>query len=123
VLKIELKELASIFQDGVYEGSQAKVKGSLDQKRYFQRIFTNLCNASDIQQVFSEYESIALYRIMSRAPFLVQKKKHFRHGGLLPLPRRVIIELAKILGFTNVSFESRHFVERLRIKQFIRKMK
>lgn len=123
MLKVELKELASIFQDGVYEGSQIKEQGPLDQKKYFQRIFANLCNVSDIQQVFSEYESIALFRIMSRSPFLVQKKRHFRHGGLLPLPRRVIIEIVKALGFTNVSFESRHFVESLRIKQFIRKIK
>jgi hypothetical protein len=123
VLKNELKELASIFQGGIYEGSQIKVKGPLDQKKYFQRIFTNLCNASDIQQVFSEYESIALYRMMSRSPFLIQKKKHFRHGGLLPLPRGIIIELVKALGFTNVSFESRHFAESFRVNQFLRKIK
>jgi hypothetical protein len=123
VLKTELKELASIFQNGIYEASHIKEQGALDQKKYFQRIFANLCNASDINQVFSEYESISLYRMMSRAPFLIQKNKHFRHGGLLPLPRIIVIELVKALGFINVSFESRHFAEGFRINQFIRKIK
>ena len=122
VLKKELKELAFFFQDGIYEPYHMLEQQNLDQDKYFQRIFSHLCHAADIQQLFSEYESISLFRIMSQAPFIIQMKRHFRHGGLLPFPQAVIIEIAKILGFANVSFESRHFVEGFRISQFLRKI-
>ncbi len=122
VLKKELKELAFFFQDGIYEPYHMIKQQNLDQNKYFQRIFSHLCHASDIQQLFSEYESISLFRIMAQVPFIIQKKRHFRHGGLLPFPQIVIIEIAKALGFANVSFESRHFVEGFRISQFLRKI-
>jgi hypothetical protein len=82
---------------------------------FLENLFASMPQINN-DSLFSEYELISLYRIANNKSFLVANKRFFRHGGYLPLPKSVIISLLdKTKIFSNVSFEPRHLIERMRV--------
>ena len=122
VSKTELAELAQLFQTGAISKDSILGKGYFDQKRYFDRVFSSLSLAKDLNQLFGDYEYFTLLRFYKKTPFLFVSYPHFRYGGLLPLPRFFILRILALFGFYNVSFERYHMFEGLRLSNALSRL-
>ena len=120
VLFDELYAMALVFAYGTDEDTSIPRKDCFEpdfQYHYFDRFFRSLIKCSGSQSLFSEYESINLFRLSTGRPFIISKScRHFRHGGWLPLPKPLVLSLLALLSFSNVSFERYHPVESLRLQ-------
>lgn len=114
----ELNHLARIFAFGLNESNPADKDHAISfdsQIIYFDRIFKSLAYCEASNSLFADYEYINLYRLLCRHPFLILKRRHFRYGGWLPIPKLLAIKLLSLLSFSNVSFERYHPFEKARI--------